>query len=112
VVVEVVGVIKAVALGTLVVAAAKVKLQSNIQPLWGQRKLSLLVLAVLLGLAILHSPAALVALVTSLCMSIANAALYACASWRSITRGINQVSCGEESHELRDGAEWRDCEYH
>jgi hypothetical protein len=54
--------------------------------------------------------AVLAALVSSSCMSIANATLYACASWRSITRGIDQVLYGEESHELRNGAEWRDRE--
>jgi hypothetical protein len=96
------------------VAAVRAKLVLNTQLLWVQLKLLPLGLVGLEALLVkaVFLAAALAVLVTSSCMSTANAALYARTSWRSITRGIDQVSCGEESHELRNGTGWRDREYH
>jgi hypothetical protein len=68
--------------------AVKAKPASNTLPLLVPRK------RLQLALVVQQTPvAALAALATSSCMSIANAALYARASWRTVTRGIDQVFC-------------------
>jgi hypothetical protein len=87
--------------------AVKAKPASNTLPLLVPRK------RLQLALVVQQTPVlALAAQATLLCMSTANVALYACASWRTITRGIDQVLYGEQSHELRNGAKRRDREYY